>query len=337
MIEYKQPQIVEELRRRIAAREYTGIIPTTAVLAAEFGVNVKTMNKAIAQLVATGQLERRRRCGTMVKFADNVPGQQMIEVIYEGFTTIFTHPFWSDIWAGMVEKISEAGYRPVLTMLESDPATGLLKLDNFRLCDSAGKIIFGISEKRLIDYVRAAKVPFITACDEIDDPEIPSVYFDFSSGINDAINYLNRLKCQRIAFIGQTQSYVNPLLLQKFNHYLRAIQKYRQIEPELIENVRPLAELGAPAMQSILGRARPDAVLVAYDHLVPGVMDVLNKAGLTIPVIGCDGLNLPELPFMRHKVSAPRRLCGETVAALLLKSLKDGHKIRKKSLPAVFS
>ena len=64
MIEYKQPAIVAELRRRIQEGIYTSLLPTTAELAAEFGVNVKTMGKAIARLVAEGRLERRRHSGT---------------------------------------------------------------------------------------------------------------------------------------------------------------------------------------------------------------------------------------------------------------------------------
>ena len=56
MIEYKQPAIVAELRRRIQEGIYTSLLPTTAELAAEFGVNVKTMGKAIARLVAEGRL-----------------------------------------------------------------------------------------------------------------------------------------------------------------------------------------------------------------------------------------------------------------------------------------
>jgi len=336
MIEYKQPQIVEELKRRIAEREYTMMLPTTAVLAAEFGVNIKTMNKAIAQLVTAGQLERRRRCGTMVKSMSGTASAQLVEVIFEGFATIFTHPFWAEIWGGLVERLGAAGYHPVLTMLESDPETGLLKLDRFKLCDSAGKVVLGISEKRLLDMVRAAKVPFITACDELDDPGVPSVYFDFTAGIGAAIDYLHRQRCWKIAFIGQTQSFVNPMQLQKFNCYLRAVQKYAQIDPRLVANVRPLTELGASGMLAILKQTRPDAVLAAYDHQLPGILSVLRERNLEIPVIGCDGLTMPELPSDRHVVSVPRRQCGSLAAELLLKALKDGTKIHRRGLPATF-
>lgn len=66
MIEFKQPALVGELRRRIAEGVYSGTLPTTLELAAEFGVNPKTMNKTIAHLVADGLLERRRSSGTRI-------------------------------------------------------------------------------------------------------------------------------------------------------------------------------------------------------------------------------------------------------------------------------
>ena len=134
MIDYKQPRIIEELRNRILDGTYTAQLPTTAELAAEFGVNIKTMGKAIGHLVEEGRLERRKRCGTRVKTVPAAEKSRLIEVVFEGFTTIFTHPFWRDIWGGLVEKLAESGYRPVLTMLtSSDPATGLLECDRVEL------------------------------------------------------------------------------------------------------------------------------------------------------------------------------------------------------------
>ena len=44
----------------------------------------------------------------------------------------------------------------------------------------------------------------IAAGDELADPEIPSVYFDFSKAITEAVGYLYRKRgCRRIAFLGE--------------------------------------------------------------------------------------------------------------------------------------
>lgn len=337
MIEYKQPAIVEELRRRIASEQYPETLPTTAELAEEFGVNIKTMAKAIGQLVNAGLLERRRRCGTRV--CREYPAQSrepLIEVIFEGFTTIFTHPFWADIWSGMVGTLSTEGFRPVLNMLEANPETGLLKLEKFSMSPSAGKIVLGVVEPRLFEEVRKVGVPFIAACDPLDDPDIPQVAFDFTGGIRRAVDYLEHAGCCRIGFVGQTHSLVGAGALHKFNAYLKAVQNYTQIDPGLLADTRPLAGRGGPALRRMLEQTQPDALIAAYDHQLPELYEVLAEYGLSIPVIGCDGLRLPGIPAARRMVKAPLRECGEAAARQLIAAIREKHCPRSLRLPAVF-
>ena len=336
-MDYKQPHIAEELKRRIAAGVYAERIPASRMLAEEFGVNIKTVDKAVSQLVEQGLLERTKRSGTRIVPArrDLFP-ERMIEVIFEGFTTIFSHPFGGEIWEAMMHRLTAAGYRTILNMLESDPETGLLRLDHFSLCSSTGKIVLGIGEKHLLDRVAASRVPFITACDPVDDPLIPQVSFDFTDGIRDAVNWLSAQGCSRIAFIGQTRSYVNLQQMRKFNAYLKAVQQFRQVDPELIEDVRPLAGKGAPALDRLLRRTEPDALIAAYDHQLPEILGLLGERGLRIPVVGCDGLNLPGIPAGRHTVAAPRHECGEKIAERLIHAINTRRKPRSVIIPARF-
>ena len=82
MVEYKQPQIAEELKRRIAEGIYSDRIPSSRLLAEEFDVNIKTVHKAVRQLVEQGLLERKKRSGTRIVplRRDRFP-ERMIEVI----------------------------------------------------------------------------------------------------------------------------------------------------------------------------------------------------------------------------------------------------------------
>lgn len=335
MIEYKQPALVDELRRRIADGIYSGTLPTTLELAAEFDVNPKTMNKAIARLVAEGLLERRRRSGTRI-CSSHTGGGRLIEVIFEGFTTIFTHPFWGDIWSGMVEQLAADGYRPVLNMLEAGPESGRLDLSRFTLSPSAGKIVLGIAEPELLKQVRASGVPFITACDPLEEPEIPQVTFDFRNGIREAISFLHEAGCSRIAFTGQIRRTGSLQRLEKFTAYREALRQYGPEDPALVEHVRPLTGQGAPALAAILDRTRPDALLAAYDHQLPELLALLAERKLSIPVIGCDGLTLPGVPEPRHVVAAPRRECGRRTAALLVAAIAAGRLPESLVMPAVF-
>ncbi|MGN1366571.1 MAG: substrate-binding domain-containing protein [Victivallis vadensis] len=336
MIEYKQPAIVAELRRRIQEGIYTSLLPTTAELAAEFGVNVKTMGKAIARLVAEGRLERRRHSGTRLPVQEKRNGAELIEIIFEGYTSVFTHPFWGEIWSGIVEELSREAFRPVLNMLEADRATGLLKLAGFTMCPSAGKIVLGIAEPRLFEAVRSSGVPFLAAGDPVEDPAVPQVAFDFTRGIRQAVDHLEQLGCRRIAFIGQTRSFISPAQLGKFHAYLKAVQHHRQVDPELIEDVRPLSGLGAPALAALLKRSVPDAVIAAYDHQLPEMLAWLEERRLAIPVIGCDGLKLAGLPPDRHTVAAPLSECGREAARRLLAAISEKHSAKSLFLEARF-
>ena len=337
MIEYKQPAIVEELRRRIRNGVYSGQLPTTAALAEEFGVNIKTMSKAISQLVDARILERRRRCGTRV-IAGMIsrPEEELIEVIFEGSTSLFTHPFWGEIWSAIVSELSLAGFRSVLNMLEADRKTGLLHLQNFSMCPSAGKIVLGIAEQHLLSRVRDAGVPFVVAGDMIGAKDIPQITFDFTSGIRDAVDFLYAQGCRRIGFIGQTHSYVDTAQTHKYNAYLKAIQRYCQIDPLLVEDVRPLTELGRCGMINILERTAPDGLIAAYDHQLPGILDVLKERNLQLPVIGCDGLRSETLPADRHTVKAPFHECGVAAAKALIGAIRNRGKVHSRSLKAEF-
>ena len=337
MVEHKQPAIVEELRRRIRSGVYIGQLPTTAEMAAEFGVNIKTMSKAISQLVDARILERRRRCGTrVISGMIAKPEDELIEVIFEGSTSLFTHPFWGEIWSAIVSELSLAGFRSVLNMLDAAPDTGLLHLENFSMCPSAGKIVLGITEQHLLEKVRLSGVPFVVAGDLIGSKEIPQVTFDFSAGIRDAVDFLYAQGCRRIGFIGQTHSFVDTAQIHKYNSYLKAVQHYCQIDPLLVENVRPLTELGQTAMISILERSAPDVVIAAYDHQLPGILEVLRERGIDMPVIGCDGLVSEVMPENRHTVKAPRHECGVAAARALITAIRKKTVVQSKSLKAEF-
>eukprot|EP00831_Metopus_contortus_P007780 TRINITY_DN12980_c0_g1_i4.p1 TRINITY_DN12980_c0_g1~~TRINITY_DN12980_c0_g1_i4.p1 ORF type:complete len:306 (-),score=44.11 TRINITY_DN12980_c0_g1_i4:2-919(-) len=273
-MEYKQPQIETEIRRRIDNGFYNDVLPTSLELAEEFGVNVKTVNKVLRRLANEDVVERKRCSGTRVK--RNTVDNRLIEVIFEGFASIFVHPFWGEIWSGMVDTLQQAGYRPILNMLQADPVTGLLRLDNFSMTESAGKIVLGIEEQHLLRQVAAAGVPCITGCDKGMDSGIPYVAFDFESGMEAAVDFLFTNGCRRIAFLGQLQSLTGSGALHKFEMFRRTLQKYTQLEPELLQNVRPVAGDEIAGINALLDRCTPPM----YSALIP-----VSYTHLTLPTI----------------------------------------------------
>lgn len=145
------------------------------------------MNKALNRLAAAGVVERRKRFGTAVRPSGGAAGEaRMIEVVFSGFTAPFLHPFWSEVLEGLHDVFSAAGCRMILNHIVSEPETHLFDLSRIRLSEAAGRVVVGPGEKRLLDWIAATRRPMICAGDEVSDPDMPGVFFDFTRGIGDA-------------------------------------------------------------------------------------------------------------------------------------------------------
>ena len=110
-----------------------------------------------------GILERKRRGGTrilpMKQYSDPV-----IEVLFDGFTAIFSHPFWCHIWEALFQELSAAGFRAVLTELNSDPETGI---DKFQ--PAAFLVTVLVSEKmRLLNFCQPGRISSV--CQSVSCP-----------------------------------------------------------------------------------------------------------------------------------------------------------------------
>lgn len=326
---YKQGEIVAELERRIDTGVYGSCIPPGGELAAEFGVNIKTVNKAVGLLVEAGRLDRRRGVGTFV--ISRCAGERQIEVLFEGYSSLFDHPFWGEIWNGCIARLIDYGYRPVLTRVRADDS-GKLLLDDFHFCRTEGKVLFGITQPEFLRMVQEQNVPAVSAGDRLSDPEFMQVYFDYEPGIGDAMRFLTARNCRKIAFFGETKDTFNPMLLSKFHAYRKTLEPLGLYDPALSEHIRPLPEAAGNALRVLLERTVPDALFVAGDHQVPDVEKVLKEKGLRLPVIGCDGLAFATWPT----VKLPRRAAGEAAARLLVSSLAGRLTEDRVVLPSCF-
>lgn len=338
MMANTQPYLLKELKQRIADGVYTEKLPAAVQLAEEFRVNVKTMNKVLNQLAAAGIVERRRHSGTVIRHSEAAFENRLIEVVFSGFLLRFS------IRSGV-------RYLKAFTIRCSRPTIGWCSIISLLIrkltfstspgsASSRGRpVVVGPGELRLLDWLAATRRPLISAGDEVGVPDFPQVYFDFRQGISNAISFLfRRRKCRNIGFIGHVSSLANPGLLQKLNVYIYALQKFRQIDWDLIEGAWPYFGEGAEALKRLLARKRPDALLVAFGNQVPEIRDLLRERGISIPIVGCDGLPLADPPEDYHTIRVPRRECGRRAAELLLESIRScGRKrIGSHVIPAVF-
>ena len=342
MIKNKQNRIIKDLEQRIADGVYGEKLPKALDLAAEFEVNFKTLNKAILQLVGKGLVYRKPGLGTFITRESKKLEDSLIELLFVGSSEISVHPFYSEMWRGILDGIDGTSFKLVLNILEENKKYGGLKKVCRDFTPSAGKILIGTNNINQIKCLKRTKIPFLLAGEQCPDPDVVSVYTDTTTAIIDAITYLQKQKIKDIGYIGLTSDDGEHLQsLNKFYAYLGAIQKKGEFDSDLIENTPPFAKFGYESMQKILKRKVPQAVIVAYDHLAPGVYKAIFDAGLKIPedikVIGIDGITpnvtpeLSSIPVNRYKIGLQ---AGQQLVSMIRNPNK---KYSSQSLDAIFN
>ena len=334
-IENKQDAIAEELEQRIASGQYSEKLPKALELAEEFKVNFKTLNKAIRQLVEKNRVYRKPGRGTFIVQEPARLEDSLIELLFVGSSEMSVHPFYSEMQRGILDSLKDTGFRLVLTMLEENRRTGGVKEVHSDFIPSAGKILIGTCNEEQIRKLKRQKVPFVLMGAKTPDPEIISVFTDTTQAVFEAIDYLYEMGRSKIAYLGITQSEGEHLLdLDKFHSYLAAIQKHGKLDSDLIENTPPLAKFSYSAMKKILNRKKPDAVIAAYDHIVPGIYRAIAEAGLSIPsdigVIGIDGIN-PNVNPALTSIPVDRYTMGHEAGQLLIQMIRNPGKNKHNS------
>ncbi len=328
----KQQYIIDELENRIKNGVYLEKLPKSKDLAAEFGVNFKTIDKAINKLVGKGLVIRKRRAGTLLTTdSDNSIASNLVELLFVGSAEISVHPYYSEIWKGLLDGLTGTKYKLVLTMLEEDPESGGLKGICHRFIPSAAKILIGTNSQEQINVLKKQKAPFILVGDKPFD-DTPAVYASVFKALKYTLKKLIAEGHKKIAYIGPSlsRSGDNLIELEKFYAYVAAIEDaYAMLDHSLIIDTPPFADMGYPAMKALLERSKFDAVYVAFDHLCPGVYRAIREYGMTIPddisVLSTDGLDMHLYPDL-FSLKVDRYRLGFEGAKLLKRVISNRRK-----------
>ena len=336
----KQEYIINELKRRIKDGVYTEKLPKSKDLAVEFGVNFKTIDKAVNKLVGQGLVIRKRRAGTLITTDRNISiASNLIELLFVGSAEISVHPYYSEIWKGLLDGLTGTKYKLILTMLEENPESGGLKKVCRQFTPAAARILIGTNSQEQINVLKKQKVPFILIGNKPFD-NIPAVYPSVFKALKSTLKKLIVGGLRKIAYIGPTTSQGGDNLssLEKFYAYIAATEEtYGLVDHSLIIDTPPFAAMGYPAMKTLLERATFDAVYVAFDHLCPGVYRAIREFKMDIPddmgVISTDGLDMHLYPDL-FSLKVDRHRLGWESARLLKKVISNRAK-KKKIKPVV--
>jgi len=121
------------------------------------------------------------------------------------------------------------------------------------------------------------------------------VNLDYYSGICDAIHYLKLNGHAKIGFVGET------LCQRKRDFFYKAMKYHKLSIDESINFVsqKRFVQAGLDAMESLFASNNlPTAIIAAYDDIALGVIEAIERHGLSVPddisVIGCDNIKLSQ-------------------------------------------
>lgn len=330
----KQQYIIEELEKRIKNGVYPEKLPRSKDLAVEFGVNFKTIDKAVNKMVGKRLVIRKRRAGTLIARDTEQISNNLIELLFIGSAEMSVHPYYAEIWKGLLDGLTGTKYKLVLTMLEETPELGGLKEICRKLIPSAAKILIGTNSPEQINVFKRQNIPFILIGNKPFD-DTPAVHASVFKPLKYILKKLITSKHKKIAYIGPTQSQNgdNLVTLEKFYAYVTVMEEtYGMLDHSLVINTPPFADKGYSAMKTLLERSEIDAVYVAFDHLCPGVYRAIKERGLNIPedisVLSTDGLEIYLSPKL-FSLKVDRYRLGLEGAKLLKKVIRNSRKGKK--------
>lgn len=120
-------QLLEDLRHRLQAGEFTNRFPTDSELVAAYGVSRQTVRDAVRRLQSEGLLDRERGRGTFVRKA---AVEQPMGALYSLFRSIEDQGFEQ---RSVVRKLEECTDPDAAAMLEQPDGAPLVYLERLRL------------------------------------------------------------------------------------------------------------------------------------------------------------------------------------------------------------
>ncbi len=199
----RQADIVRILRSRVVRGIYAGKMPSGRLLAEELGVNVTTIDLALAELRSLGIVRREARHGTFVVPASDRKGvgaQMAARLVCGGGKDTW----YSGVVFGFEQACAARGIPMVLRNLPMDGESDEpmeYALDAGASGHCVGTCLLGAVSVRQALRLRQAAAPVVAVDWEFEEPIIPSVSFDNIEAGALLARHLISLGHRRIVFV----------------------------------------------------------------------------------------------------------------------------------------
>lgn len=242
--------------------------------------------------------------------------------------------------------MAEAGYDVVFSLHRYDAEMKAGNLPLPRLLAQRGSvdgvILAGVHHDNFLDALDKLKLPYVivgnTYIGRKEKLKQDAIVYDDVAGCFEAIEYLIRLRHQRIAFVGNIRL---PWFARRYEGYQKAMKKAGLKEITVTDdwNVHHI-EYGKLAAADLLRRATtPTAIFCGNDEIAGGVWKALLGRGVAMPreisLVGFgDREEFSILEPSLTTISVFQEKIGEELARMLLQKLKHpGTRLEAKVFP----
>ena len=265
----KKDQISETIRTRIRQGTYSDKIPGERSLAAEFGMDFKTVNRAIGELVDEGILVRRRGLGTFIAPVDERPEVTLGLCCYK-YNDPGRDPVFTRLFAGVNRAAKAHRLRlDVTNLLEVTadsigPEEAAQRFEQTCLATDPDALIYlGNMDLGLIQRLRNRR-PLVVVGQLPPTAAVDSIRRDIAGGTAEAVRRLAADGHQHIAFATYAASADDYDLHAKEAGYRRAIEELA-LEPLVV--VQSRAAAGKLPERIAKSAPRPTAVVCSESTL----------------------------------------------------------------------
>jgi DNA-binding LacI/PurR family transcriptional regulator len=206
------------------------------------------------------------------------------------------HPFHGDLVNGLYVAADAAGYELALSAVTGDrderrAVAGLLQ----DRCEAL--VLLGPQLPAAELAGLAARMPVVAVARAVRSPSVDVVRTDDAAGLHAAVDHLVGLGHTRIAHVDGGRA---PGAAERRRGYRDALRRHGLADAALVVPGGLTEDDGAAAARALLATdPRPTAVTVFNDRCATGVLDVLRRAGLSVPqdvsVVGFDDSSLARL------------------------------------------
>ncbi|MCH7409446.1 LacI family transcriptional regulator [Belliella sp. DSM 111904] len=265
---------------------------TITDLAKELNVSPSTISRALNNSPFISE-ERKKVIMDLAKKMNYSPNQLALSLLNKRTKILgvvvpeITSYYFSTAINGIQDKVGSSGYKLMISQSNESfeeeirlmEAMALVRVDGFLISPSSNTTTFDHFEK-----IKSSGFPLVVFDRDCLGFEADKVVVDDYSGAFQAVEYLVKTGCKRIAHIGGAAS-LSTTQHRKMG-YLDALAKNNvSIVDELIINGEDSSsESGVTCMLSLLNlEVIPDAVFCYNDAIAIGAMSVIRERGIQIP------------------------------------------------------